>query len=185
MQPEEIIKRKIELVILKRDEFIAKNFRLGDDLMIKKHYNHGSKPSLVIPSWIDDILLKKLKIKDKRQKQWCRQIRIGFKSKFKNSIEGEWVYNETTSFCEKTSRLNVANFSYKRWALIERYLRAFIDNKEELREIKKTAAEEERKTELCRLTKCYDDKVGTSLCECGWVNRPEAKYCAECGVSLI
>ena len=180
---EEIIKKKIELVRLKRAAFIRKNFPINEDLMIRKFYHYNTEPSLIFPSFVDNYIIKLLKIKKKDEKELCKQIRIDYKPRFEKT-KGDYVYGGITTNING-KRKDVTDFSYERWDVIERYLRAYIDNKDALCEIDRKRKEEERKVELCRLTKCYDEKVGTALCDCGWVNRAEAKYCAECGVSLI
>ena len=173
----EILEKKVQLVRDKRIEFIRKNFPLRDtSLLIKNDYGYNLEQTLIIPSWIDIYLLKKLKIKSKKKQPFYIQFRASYTKK--------GMFEKATTKIDGL-RKNIYNIDYDRWLLLEKYLRQFINDKDILREMKRERKEAEVKKELCRLTSCYSRELATLLCDCGWVNPAEAQFCAECGISLV
>ena len=171
----EILKKKIELVKQSRIEFIKKHFSIGQkDVLINRNYDYDVGPSLQIPTWVDEYLIKKLKIK-KKEKDICVQFRI--------SYDNHNIFRQATTMINH-DRKSIYDMDYDYWVILQRYLSELIKDRQILLEMFQKREEDKKKKELCRLTKCYSKELATLICDCGWVNPPDALFCAECGIKL-
>jgi len=164
------INDKIEMVKKKRIMYLSSciDFKKDRDLITfdtKRGYYQ-------FPTWVDDFILDLIKNKKKKKKVYNKLLR------------GIRLYINPIKFTVNTK--NISEIGYDKWAAVEQFFTHFKENKEKLIEIKITSSLNKRKIELCRLTKCFDEKEATLLCNiCGWVMPAEARFCSECGEEMI